>query len=437
MGNRPSITEHVPFLPPLGVPLETPESQKAIVAAASSEAAQRDMAMMRDLNQGLSSPKPPPPQLRAPVLPDDFAAQVRELDQKIYARGVAVDSERLLSLGRERFQELLAAEREARTERVIGTRCDLTSFPSSYYAFALNGALQHIPVPTPTTAQEYQGAGQELDEMRQLEGFDDLWKLCGAEPRAVRAIYAFRNIVEALILGQSLFTCIEDDGRVHHKFFARGSSGNKVGYFEQWLSSLKGPHHKVTITNRLGALVFWLAWERSPLPDARDLAREWFGVRAPSPEQIKFAAALFDGWALNYKDWALWQFVGRQIRTLPDRALLERWSDELQKRFPRIDVFHRQVAGCFLKPVGDHHEFEPARHRRFIDATVLNLSNALSTVVGLTIEGATSGVLVARFDDWLLLEGKPPKFLQSRIESELATAFPSASFQIAVAERQS
>jgi hypothetical protein len=31
-------------------------------------------------------------------------------------------------------------------------------------------------------------------------------------------------------------------------------------------------------------------------------------------------------------------------------------------------------------------------------------------------------------------EGKPPKFLESRIESELATAFPAASFQIAVNE---
>ena len=69
-----------------------------------------------------------------------------------------------------------------------------------------------------------------------------------------------------------------------------------------------------------------------------------------------------------------------------------------------------------------------------MDTIVGDLSNVVSAVVGLTIEGASKGALLARFDDWLLLDGKPPKFLESRIESDLATAFPSARFQIVVNE---
>src|SRR6516225_169866 len=82
------------------------------VAAAASEAAERDMAMARAMN-------PPrvriePPRVRAPVVADDFLEQISALDARIYNRGVALKRDRLLSLGKERFAELLALDRTAR-----------------------------------------------------------------------------------------------------------------------------------------------------------------------------------------------------------------------------------------------------------------------------------------------------------------------------------
>jgi hypothetical protein len=88
------------------------------------------MALMRDLNHGFAATKLPSLELREPCLPDDHAQGVAILDQKIYERGVAVDRDQVLKLGRERFAQLLAADRAARTERIVGTRCDLTSFAS-------------------------------------------------------------------------------------------------------------------------------------------------------------------------------------------------------------------------------------------------------------------------------------------------------------------
>jgi hypothetical protein len=208
------------------------------------------MAMIRDLNGGLSSPKPPPPQLREPRLSDDHAQHVADLDREIYERGVAVDRDKLLSLGKARFDELLAADRVARSERVIGTLIDLTSFPSVFFALSQAGALWQIPVPRPKTKDQLQGIGEELDQVRQVEGFIDLWKVFSSEPRAVRAIYAFRDIFESLVFGQSLFTRIEDNGRVHHKFFCRGSR-EKIRWFEAWLPALKGLHYRAKITNAL------------------------------------------------------------------------------------------------------------------------------------------------------------------------------------------
>jgi hypothetical protein len=402
-------------------------------AAASRGEAEREMAYLQALNPGATPTlRPKMLELKRPVLAEDHVQRVADLDEKIYARGVAVDRDKLLALGRQRFGELLAADRAARTERVIGTRCDLSSFPSTYLALAQGGA-QVTAVPAPTIHEQYQGIGKELDRARQVSGCVDLWKL-SSEPRAVRYVYAFRDIFELLVFGQSLFTWIEDDSRIHHKFF-RGDSGEKVHYFEQWLPALKGPHHRVLFRNSTAALLFWLAGEQSPLPDARDLAKEWFGVRAPSPKQINFAAALFDGFLLDHKGWNLWQHVGRATRTLPDRVLLECWSSQMQKRFRRIDVFHRQVAGFFLKPVRDHHEFEPARHRAFVNATLDQLLNSVSALAALTIEEnspADSAPVAARFRDWILCTGKPKPQLPERIAAKLEATFTGSRFKIEI-----
>jgi hypothetical protein len=93
------------------------------VAGAGREAAGREMALMRDLNRAAGPTLSRQMlELKQPVLAEDFAQQVEALDQKIYERGVPVHCEKLVSLGKASFGKLLEADREARTERVIGTR---------------------------------------------------------------------------------------------------------------------------------------------------------------------------------------------------------------------------------------------------------------------------------------------------------------------------
>ena len=147
--------------------ITTEQALRAVVAAASSEAAARDMQMMRDLNRGYS-PKPSPPQLRERRLHDDHAQRVGDIKPKIYGRGVAIDRDKLLSLGKARFQQLLAAERVARSERVIGIRTDCTSFESVLCAFAQAGALNDLTVKEPTMHEQLSGVSTQLDEARQV-----------------------------------------------------------------------------------------------------------------------------------------------------------------------------------------------------------------------------------------------------------------------------
>src|SRR5262245_5828170 len=270
--------------------------------------------------------------------------------------------------------------------------------------------------------EQLSGLTTQLDEARQVGSFRDLLKFSSSEPRAVRAVYSFNDLFEALVFGQSLFVSIEDDDRVHHKFFCGASTDRKTRLFEAWLSALKGAHYRVLLRNSTAALLFWLSRETSAPPEARELAREWFGVRLPSSEQTSFARALFEGWLLNHKDWALWEFVGRATRTLPDSALLERSTEQLRDRFPRIDVFHRQVASSFLRPVTDHGEFEPARHRQFVSARVDQLLNCVSDVAALTIEEnlpRDAACVVAKFRDSILCSGKAKAQLVEPIDAKL------------------
>jgi len=213
-----------------------------------------------------------------------------------------------------------------------------------------------------------------------------------------------------------------------------------VRLFADWRGVLKGQLVSVKLRNALWSLVAWLANEQAQPPVVRELGRELCGCREPDRQQIRTVEALLDGFALGYSDWALWELVGRQTRSVnPLPGQLHEWRKELARRYVRIANFHaEELRPAFYRNVGAnvyeaHQQFDGAAYRAFIDTTVGNLSNVLSAVVGLTIEGASKGALLARFDDWLLLEAKP-QFLEARIESELATAFPGARFQIAVNE---
>jgi len=430
-----SILEEPPFAPRLS-PKEIAEQARAlreVVSAASTEAVARDLALMRDLNDGASLlPKPPRIQLRCPRLPSDHAQRVADLTQNIYERGVALNKGKLLALGKARFAQLLKADRAARTERVIGTRCDLSLFASVYFAFAQSGALQLLPVPAPTTHEQYAGVSAGAEEARKVESFCDLWKFYASEPRAIRAVYAFRDLFEALIFGQSLFVWLEDDGRVYHEFFARGS-GDKARYFEAWLPAREGAHYRVLITNALPALVFWLAGENTPPPCPHDLAQQFFGVRVPQPPQITFARVLLEGWLLNHKGWQLWQHVGRATRNIPDKTLLEHYAEQLRERFRKVAMWHRQLAASFVRPVTDHGEFEPVRHREFVNTTLAQLRDCIAALVALTVEENSprdAAPVVARFRDFVLCRGKPKPHLLERIMAKLEATFPNSNFKL-------
>src|SRR5262245_31744910 len=138
-------------------------AHKRNMAAASCEAAERDMALARAMIPPQRRRVDPPP-LRDPELPADFAAHAAALNEKIFKRGVAVNCDRLVSLGKERFQELLGLDRAAReVQRVIGTRIDLTSWPSVEYAFQSANALSVTAVPRRTNTDIMAGAGRDRE----------------------------------------------------------------------------------------------------------------------------------------------------------------------------------------------------------------------------------------------------------------------------------
>ena len=55
-----------------------------------------------------------------------------------------------------------------------------------------------------------------------------------------------------------------------------------------------------------------------PLPV--DLARDFFSVRSPTTQQARLAEAVLDGFLLGYREWELWQYVGRATRAMPDEV---------------------------------------------------------------------------------------------------------------------
>lgn len=135
--NQPTITEHQrplinTFLSNEYLGRGHEHAEQAGVAAASREAAMREMAHDRALNPPRMRPQMPGA-LRGATLPDDFDAA--KIDEAIYQRGVAFNRDKLLALGRSRFGELLEQDAKIRSvQRVLFS--DLTSWPSVAASFA-------------------------------------------------------------------------------------------------------------------------------------------------------------------------------------------------------------------------------------------------------------------------------------------------------------
>jgi hypothetical protein len=425
MHDTPRITTHEwnPLFgtPPLILPQDQQSNraqEREVAIAASREEASRESAMLRAMNEPpfRIAPMAPESVLRQPHLPDDFANQVADLDSKIHRKGIAIDRKRVLSLGRERFQQLLKADQEARQEqRVIGSDTDLTDFRSVYLALCSCGAIDAVPVPKRRIHEQLHGINQELDDVRQLSGYVDLFKVFNTAPRAVKAIYAFKDVFGSLIFGQSLLERISDDGRVRSRFFC-GGSGERSKFFQDWLNV----PHVITLEKESRLVLFWLMHQRGRA-DVDELAREFYRVRSPLNEQLSFVTALFEGFLRGHEGWNLWQYVGRHTRRPPEQFVVNRWHEELKRRFPAVRQFHHDLANCFMRRHGDHYQLDGKGYRKFVDRTVEALRNTLSAVVALAIEEQSPGIIVARFQNALWLEHEPKS--SAKIADKLNAVF--------------
>ena len=96
--------------------------------------------------------------------------------------------------------------------------------------------------------------------------------------------------------------------------------------------------------------------------------------------------------------------------------------------------FHSAVSTAFYRPVNDagynYWQADETACRKFIERTLHELSSRLCGVVALAI-GETC-TLVARFSDWLLIEGAIPKSVPTaeKIEQKLREAFPGSTFTL-------
>jgi len=401
-------------------------------AAASREASARDMAYVAALG-GHTVTRFALPPVKAPVLPQDFAQRLAGLDEAIYKRGIAVDADKLLALGKERFERLLELDRKARSNTaVIGTRTDLTDFASVQFALS---AFESATVPARTTIEQLNGSGKDREQARKITGFADLWKDTRERQETIADIYSFRDLFESLVFGQSMLDNLGDDGRLHSRFFC-GGKGRKLEYLHHWLGVLHNPLVSVTLVQPLWHLLMWLTGEKASPPSRIDLARDFFTVRSPTLPQIRLADAVLDGFLLGYTEWALWEYVGRQTRTMPDAVRLGTWRKALAARYPRVSGFQHEVRTSFYRDVGygheSHREFDASGHRSFIDRTVHVLLRQVSAVLALALETAFPNSVVARFEGQVLCHGKPK--LRAAITAHLAAAFPGSTFQVEFTE---
>ena len=310
-----------------------------------------------DYLRALSRTQPAPPalpRLKAAVLPNDFNSRVTELDAAIFKRGIAVDADKVLEVGKQCFALLLESDHQARSEqRVIGGTTDLTDWLSVERSFQMAGALELSIIPRRKTAEIAAGYGKDREAARQINGFVDLWKAsASSEPRAVRAVYDFHDRFVALTFGQSMVERIGDDGRLHSRFFC-GGHGRKVTLLADWLGVLKGELASVKLRNPLWTLVAWLANEEAQPPFVREVGRELYGCREPDRQQVRTVEALLDGFALGFNGWGLWEFVGRRTRSVnPLPGQLDEWRKELARRYRQIEQFPRELRPAFYRNVG-------------------------------------------------------------------------------------
>ena len=408
-----------------------------ISLAVSREEAEREMAYLRALNAPATL-KIPLPSVRQPALPSGFSDAIDAFDDEIFKRGIAVSRDKILALGRKRFLELLALDRQARTEqRVIGTNCDFTSWPSVCTTFMNAGGL-NTGIARRKTSEAWTGAGEDRERAAQFSGFGDLWKST-SEPRAVRHIAAFRDKFESLLLGLSLFDHLADDGKIRSRFF---SQGRPAGSFADWLGVLEQPHMAITLLDPTGSLICWMANEKTPAPRPLEFARDIFGIRAPSVHQIKVAAALWRAFILGYTNpWDIWNFIGRETRVRTETNAIEIWRKELVKRYRAITAFHDALRPAFYKPVGGrdaHFQFDERAHRQFIATNARWLINRLSAVTAMAIEETLPQSVVARFDDFVLCEttsnAQRKATLDARVSEKLQAAFPGSDFRFRIDE---
>jgi hypothetical protein len=416
-----------PWLSPQELAAER-ASQRSLAQAASREESERLMAEARAMNPP-PMPIAEPPPLRKPVLPDNFDRQAMDLDEQIYERGIAFSRDRLLALGKERFEELLARDHEARSlQRVIFG--DLTTWPTVMYSFASAGALG-TGIPPRKMMEQHTGAGLDREAAASITDWDDLWK-ARPEPETVRRIYDFHDAFVRLIFGQSLLERLSKDGRVRSRFFCGGQKQTEY-FFQHWLSTLEGPHFKVVIARPLWSIVAWLAQQRIPLIAPAELTHDWLGKRSPSTAEVRRVEAVVEGWLLGYTGWSLWDFVGTRTRRAVDVSVLEMWRADLARRHPAVTRFHEDLRGFFwTSPGGDgYRRFNEKRYRAYLSA---ELHKFLAVVLVLAAQ-AVGSACIARFTDgWLLCQGKPRRTLRESIEYKLASAFPGSRFNISVEE---
>jgi hypothetical protein len=396
---------------------------------ASEIYAREEMERLRAMGRPYSSP-PGMPEVKEPLLPDNFQLQVNALDDEIFQRGLPVDRGALFSIGQKRFAELLGADRKA-PRGSHGAGLDLTRFESVQ---GLLGVFASPSVPERKIREQATGAGRERDQVRNIRGFEDLWKATGERRETIDAVYDFRDRFESLCFGISLIEKLSKDGRVRSQFLA-GGSGRRAELFHEWLSVVERPFITLALTEPRWHLLAWLADEKSPTPLPTDLASEWFSVRAPTEAQTEIAGAVLDGFIRDLYGWELWQAVGRQTRTAVHVERLSGWRQALAKRFPAIARFHDELRNGFFVDRGYgaefHREFEPARHRAFFDRLMRKLLRQLSDVLAVGVAGTIPNLIVGRLEGQVLCKGKSPK-RRAAIIAHLAKAFPGATFHLEV-----
>ena len=425
-----------PFLRPLLGSTDLVQRQ----LARRDRAAAEHQAEREKMQQSLVQPrvaKPAAPVIKTPVLADDHEQQVANLDERIVKRGIAIDSETLSAIGKQRFDQLLVVARQSGLYSSRGAALDLSRFQSVQSAL---GAYLAPSVPARKTREQIAESGREKDEVRRIADWRDLWKFSSQEPHFVRAAYEFHDHFASLVLGQSMLEK-SSDGRLRSRWLC-GGRGAKVARFTDWLSRVaRDSLTSVKLVEPLWHLVAWLAGEKAPPAAAADLAKDWFNVRSPTKEQLQTVSAVVDGFLFDLDGWHLWQHVGRQTRSAQEQARLSAWRLQLAKRFVRIAGFHTELRSTFVREIdmGDaaprQQQFELAAYRRFVDRTIDQLLQRAGALLALGVDELVSATVVARFECAALVECKRTiEDKRATISRQLLAAFPASSFELEFAE---